>query len=168
MKKSVVHPFLFSLAAGAALGLGIKLFALDVLRINGTSMEPALHEGDLVLENKLAYGLVRPFGDSLVVSWNAPRPGEIIIYLYENRTVVKRCAAIQGMGLEYSPDSGYTLRAGEQTYPLTEEQYHRLHSISRVPDGYVMAIGDNAATSIDSRSYGFIPVRNVIGRVHSK
>ena len=34
-----------------------------------------------------------------------------------------------------------------------------------VPEGYVLAIGDNYSQSIDSRTYGFVPVKNILGKV---
>ena len=112
--KKVLNKTLLAVIFGVLLGLIVKFFIVDLLRINGTSMEPTLFDGDLVLENKLAYGFAVPFGDKLFFSWNRPKVGEIVIYLYQNRLIVKRCVAVQGMALEYSAVSGYTLSVGEK------------------------------------------------------
>ena len=53
--------FVFTVVAGLFLGLFIKLFCFDILYVSGVSMEPALNDGQAVLVNKLAYGLVKPF-----------------------------------------------------------------------------------------------------------
>ncbi len=51
-----------------------------------------------------------------------------------------------------------------QQIPLTEAQYENLSLANRVPEGMILAVGDNPAASIDSRDYGFISVKNVLAR----
>ena len=155
---------LLCVAVGLAIGVALKLFIIDIVHIKGTSMEPTIPDGSFVLIQKFAYGLCAPFGDTMLVQWDSPREGDIILYLYEDNTIIKRCAACPGTPLDYSSDSGYTVTAAGTAYPLTESQYHRLLGIDRVPEGTVLAIGDNAAHSIDSRSYGFIPIKNIVGK----
>ena len=150
---------------GLVIGLFLKLFVVDVLHVSGTSMQPALQDGDTLLVNKLAYGIVRPYGDTLLVQWKTPRAGDIVIYLYNNKIVVKRCVATGGAHLAYSDDTQYTVTVGDKTIPLTDAQYHNLRAIDSVPDGYILAIGDNYQESVDSRTYGFVSVRNILGKV---
>ena len=128
-------------------------------------MEPSFHDGQTVCVNKLAYGLVKPFSDTLIYKWAEPAAGDTVIYLYNNKIVIKRCIATAGTPLEYSADSGYTLHVGTKAIPLTDLQYHRMMTSASVPEGMILAIGDNYAQSVDSRTYGFVPVRNVIGKV---
>lgn len=151
--------------AGLLLGLFIKLFVFDILHIQGISMQPAVRDGQTVLVNKLSYGIVKPFSDTLLTTWAEPVPNDVVIYLYNNKIVIKRCIAVAGTPLEYSDDSGYTLLVGEKAIPLTDLQYHRMQKSTTVPQGTIFAVGDNYTESIDSRTYGFVPVRNVIGRV---
>ena len=40
----------------------VKLFIIDIVHISGSSMEPTIQNGKAVVVNKLAYGLVKPFG----------------------------------------------------------------------------------------------------------
>ena len=51
-----------------------------------------------------------------------------------------------------------------QSFPLSEEQYENMRTIDSVPAGMILAIGDNSVSSIDSRNYGFIPVKNILGK----
>lgn len=146
------------------MGTLVKLFIMDIVHINGTSMEPTVHNGHAVIVNKLAYGIVKPFGSTLLCTWNSPKTGEIIIYMHENRLVIKRCAATSLCPLEYSSDKGYTLRVNTVDYPLTEEQFVTMQAFKTVPENMILAIGDNYTESIDSRTYGFIPVHNVLGK----
>lgn len=163
-QNSVKTVFL-CIAGGIVIGLVLKFFVFDILHVQGKSMEPTLHDGRSVFVNKLAYGLVKPFSDNLLTEWAQPQSNDVVIYLYNNKIVVKRCVAIGGMPLEYSTDSGYTLLVGEKQIPLTDLQYHRMKGSTVVPEHMILAVGDNYTQSIDSRTYGFISVDNVIGKV---
>ena len=153
---------------GLIIGIFLKLFVIDILHVSGISMEPSIHDNSVVFVNKLAYGLILPQSAKLAFQWAKPHYGDVVIFLYNNRIVVKRCDAVGGEHLDYLTDSGYSLRVGKRKIPLTEEQYFRLKNSRRVPDGYILAIGDNYGQSIDSRYYGFIPVNNVLGKVIGK
>ena len=143
----------------------IKFELVDILHVSGLSMSPALKDGDTLVVNKLAYGLNIPYGSSLLVQWAKPKAGDIVIYLYNNKIVVKRCVAVEFTPLAYSTDPVYTLHVGDKEITLTESQYQNLQHSSSVPEGYILAIGDNYEKSIDSRTYGFVSVKNILGRV---
>lgn len=168
MKKNKFSAPIFFACAGLAAGILIKLFAFEVLTVSGRSMVPALHDGDRIFVSKLAYGLAKPYGDSLLVQWSEPKKNEIVIYLYDNKIVVKRCVATGGDKLEYSHLSDYTLTANGNEIPLTESQFQNLKNTDKVPEGYILAVGDNYAESVDSRTYGFVSVKNVLGKVICK
>lgn len=153
-----------SLVAGILLGLLLKFFVLDIVHISGSSMEPTFREGRAVLVNKLAYGLVQPFGSRTVLRWREPEPGDIVIYMHEGNLVIKRCVATALSPLDYYYDNGYNLSVNGQIFPLSESQYANMASASKIPDGMILAVGDNFSSSIDSRDYGFIPVYNVLAK----
>ena len=153
---------------GLFLGLILKLFVIEFLHVSGTSMEMAIQDHSTVAVNKLAYGLVKPFSNSLFIQWKKPAVDDIVIYLYNNKIVVKRCVACEGQLLEYSKNPVYNLKTGGKEIPLTENQYLRLKDISQVPEGYILAVGDNYKVSVDSRDYGFVSVKNVLGKVLCK
>jgi signal peptidase I len=162
VKKNNPFPWII---IGAAIGIFIKLFVIDILHIAGTSMEPALHEGSTVFVNKLAYGLVKPGSRRFFIQWAEPEPGDIVIYLHDNKIVVKRCVAVSNTRLDYLKNPEYTLIVRDLKIALSEEQYNRMKSNTMVTDGYILAVGDNYTESIDSRMYGFVSVKNVIGKV---
>ncbi len=163
--KMEMKPVLKSLVLGIALGLLLKFFVLDIVHISGSSMEPTFKEGDAVLVNKLAYGLVKPFGSVILFHWNEPKSGDIVLYMHEGKLVIKRCVATASFPLDYSYDTGYTLCVNGQFFPLSEAQYKNMALVNQVPDGMIFAVGDNPDASIDSRDYGFIPLYNVLARV---
>ncbi len=168
MENSFIKKSFLCVILGISIGVFCKLFIIDIVRIQGTSMEPTFKTGDLAIVSKISYGIVKPFGDALICNWSTPKRGDIVIYLYKNNMVIKRCAAIPKDKLDYSFNLGYNLYIKDKEYPLSEEQYHKMKDIYIVPDDVILTIGDNAPNSIDSRNYGFVPTKNIIGRVLNK
>jgi signal peptidase I len=162
------HIAVTALLVGILLGFCIKLFAADILFISGQSMEPAIADGSRIFVSKLRYGLVKPFGSELLLQWAAPQKNDIVIYIYNNKTMVKRCAATAGDELSYSWNGAYNVSVNGREFPLTEGQYQRFKHTSAVPQGMLFAVGDNSAESVDSRHYGFISYRNILGKVVCK
>lgn len=168
MKNKKIPGVIKSIIIGISFGLIIKFFILDILIVHGSSMEPTLKDGQIIFVQKLAYGLVKPFSNNLLLSWNSPKEDEIIVFLYKSHLVVKRCVAIENTLLEYSTESEYTLKVKDKKYPLTELQYNLLKNSNFVPEGTVLVIGDNHLNSIDSRTYGFVSRMNILGRITVK
>ena len=76
--------------------------------------------------------------------------------------------AVAGDRLEFSHDFGYSLAVNEKSIPLQEAQYQKLKHNQQVPPGMILAVGDNYNESVDSRDYGFVSVKNVLGRIIGK
>lgn len=164
-KKSV---FFIYILIGIFAGIILKLFIIDVLHISGCSMEPTLKNGSKVVVNKLEYGITKPFKGEFFFQWKTPARGDIIIFLHDNRIVIKRCVATGGDQLEFSMNSGYIVRTNQEEIPLNPVQYQLMKSYSEVPQGYIFALGDNRSDSIDSRDYGFVSEKNITGKVIGK
>ncbi len=154
----------FSIIIGLCIGVVLKMFVFDIVRISGDSMDPAIESNSMAIINKLAYGITTPFGEELVVQWANPKKNDIVTFVYNNKMVVKRCVAIEGEVLDFSDDSRYII-IGEKSFPLSEQQFQRIKFNTVVPDGTILAIGDNSEFSVDSRDYGFISVENILGKV---
>ncbi|MBQ1197204.1 MAG: signal peptidase I, partial [Spirochaetaceae bacterium] len=122
----------------------------------------------IIFINKLAYGIVQPFSSSFLVQWDSPKENDVVIYLYNDKMVVKRCIATEFTPLEFYQDSEYNMEVNNKNIPLKEEQFQRIKNSYFVPEGMILAIGDNYAESVDSRNYGFVSVKNIIGKVLCK
>lgn len=131
-------------------------------------MFPAIKDKEIIFINKLAYGIVKPFSSSFLIQWETPKENDVVIYLYNNKMVVKRCVATEFTPMEYYKDSEYSMKVHEKIIPLSEQQFHRIKNSKTVPKQMILAIGDNYLESIDSRNYGFVSVKNVIGKVICK
>lgn len=150
------------------IALFLKIFVIDIVKISGESMNQALTDGQYVIINKLAYGLVIPFGSSLLIQWAKPKTNDIVIYLYNNKMVVKRCVAIEDTPLSFSEEPEHIMHVNDENIPLTLEQYSKIRYSNYVPKERILTIGDNYKSSIDSRNYGFVSVKNILGKVLCK
>jgi len=138
----------------------ITLFVFFVLQIGiqnykvlGSSMEPNLHQDQYLLVNKLEYRL------------HPPARGDIIVFHYPNNPAddyVKRVIGLPGETVEIK--DGQVFING---VPL-EEPYLRGSTPSNysgvVPAGSVFVLGDNRGNSSDSRMWGALPYRYIVGR----
>jgi signal peptidase I len=127
-------------------------FVFKLAYINGDSMEPTLHDGGLLIGNKLFKGPVER-GDIVVVQ----RPGKIII---------KRVIGIEGDTINIDSRTGEVYLNGtvlDEPY-LSENTIHSgiFDMPLTVPDGHIYILGDNRAESLDSRYIGTVPASDVI------
>jgi signal peptidase I len=119
-------------------------------------MAPTLHDGDQVLLDKVTYRL-RP-----------PRVGEVVVLEPpgDEPLAVKRVVALGGsdVGLEDGVlvVDGVARREPELDLAGVDGVYF---GPVKVPEGTVFVLGDNRGESVDSRSYGPVPLRDVVGRV---
>jgi signal peptidase I len=136
------------------LGLIGAAFFLRAPHVLGLSMEPRIHSGEFVLINTLAYRLgALAHGDIVAFEHDSPTP----------QTYLKRVIGLPGDRV--SIDRGVVSIDGK---PLDERYVRYRDAQSRaaitVPPGGVYVLGDNRANSDDSRNWGILPMRNVIGK----
>jgi len=82
-----------------AAALVIKLFLFDFIIAEGSSMEPAIRSGSVLVVNRLQYGLHFPGQAGYLVRWAAPREGDLVVfYAPSGEIAVKRCGSRVGEG----------------------------------------------------------------------
>jgi len=142
----------------------IRSISIDIVGVHGTSMQPTLEPGQVVMVNRLAYGLQIPLLNRYVCFWHGVREGDIIVFEspLDHRAVVKRCIAVAGTPIHIEGDA---LLIENKAYHLQQDSIRILSRYHTVPNMTVLAIGDNPDRSIDSRIYGFVPVKNIRGRI---
>ncbi|MCM1321889.1 MAG: signal peptidase I [Bacteroides sp.] len=168
MKRRLFFPIL--IFASVCAGLALRWFVFDILVVSGNSMYPACKNGSRIAVNKLAYGLGNPFSGRLLVKWAEPQLNDIVIYLHDNKIVVKRCLGTTGMPLSFSENSVYSadiymMKTPNGSIPLSAEQYRMIKNSPEVPQNRILAVGDNYEQSIDSRNYGFVSADCILGKV---
>ncbi|MGE5123553.1 MAG: signal peptidase I, partial [Acidobacteriaceae bacterium] len=125
------------------------------IRVESISMQPTLYPGDYVIVNKLAYRLS-----------NTPNRGDVIVFRYppnpESIPYIKRVIGLPGDQIHIANGKVYV--NGQQLI----EPYLALNTNRggdwSVPPDQLFVMGDNRNNSSDSRSWGYVPFENIIGR----
>ncbi len=68
------------LLALAASIVWARLFAFTPFVVRSASMKPGLKIGELVMENRLAYGLRLPWSTTLLFRWDTPSRGDVVVF----------------------------------------------------------------------------------------
>jgi signal peptidase I len=156
-RRDYIHIFLTtveSLVVVAAVAVLIATLVLPVLRVTGNSMNPTLYNDQLVI--------CRKQGNF--------KQGDIIAFYYNNKILLKRVIATEGDVVNIASDGTVYVNdvALEEDY-LSEKSYGECDITFpyQVPADRVFVLGDNRATSIDSRSseIGCVAEENVLGIV---
>ncbi|OGN88806.1 MAG: signal peptidase I [Chloroflexi bacterium RBG_13_48_10] len=137
----------------------VLFFAINTvserIRVESISMQPTLYPGDYVIVNKLAYRFS-----------HAPVRGDVIVFRYPPNPdaipYIKRIIGLPGDQIHIADGKIYV--DGQ----LVLEPYLTVTTNRggdwTVPAGQLFVMGDNRNNSSDSRSWGFVPLGNIIGR----
>lgn len=152
------------LAVFVAVSFVVRASFADHYRVPSGSMEPTVNVGDHVLVNKVAYGLRIPTTTTYVVRIAEPARGDVVVLEgVEDPPIVllKRVVAVGGDDVEVK--DGWVFIGGK----LTDDRAHGGPDFgpTRVPHGHVLVLGDNRGNSRDGRTFGFVPIDRVLGRV---
>ncbi len=138
----------------AAVAVLIATLVLPVLQIEGTSMEPTLSNGDIVLLTKTTrFGR----GDLCGFTWN-------------NKLLIKRVIGLPGDWIEIDTDGTMYLNGDKLDEPYVQQMALGecdLEFPFQVPQEQYFVVGDMRESSIDSRNslIGCVPKDQIIGKV---
>ena len=146
----------FIVAGGAALLL--ITFVVRSFFIPSASMLPTLKVHDYILVNKFIYEFCHPMRGDILVFYPPHLPEDS-----DKKDFIKRVIAIEGD--EITVRDGVVLLNGA----ALEEPYIAAPPVNdfgphRVPPGHIFMMGDNRNNSDDSRSWGDLPLENVVGK----
>jgi len=135
----------------------IVTFGFQVARVEGRSMEPTLHDQDRLVVNKLAYRV------------HDPKVGDVVMLLHPSnpdQALVKRIVAAPGDTVAFR--EGIILRNGavvdEEFVPANLRSFEDRPPVV-VPDGFYLVLGDHRNNSSDSRTFGPVPKKYILGRI---
>ena len=155
--KRLLRSTISALIVVAAVAAQIATLLLAVLQIAGTSMEPSLMDGDIVLLMKTA----------------RLKTGDLCAFYYSNKILIKRIIATPGDYIWINPDGTVYLNGTELPEPYVQEkalgECDVEFPMQIIEKNYFM-MGDQRETSIDSRSsvIGNIAQDQIIGKIICK
>jgi signal peptidase I len=170
----VAIDWIVTLAVAVALVLTVKVEVANPYRIPSASMEPTLRcarptagcdatFSDRVIANRLAYRFHDPHRGDIVV-FDAPSAAER--RCSEGGTFVKRIVGLPGEVVsERNGDVSIDGKPLDEPYVDSRRRDALTKTWPRVPEGEYFVMGDNRSASCDSRTWGPVPRRNLIGPV---
>jgi signal peptidase I len=150
-----------TLILAAAAFVVVYMFLFRPFEVKGESMFPNLHDSEYLITNVISQKIGNPqLGD--VVVFKAPNEPD--------KDFIKRVIGVAGdtvsiregdvyLNGELLDESAY-LKPEVKTYGGS---FLREGDEVSVPEGYFFVLGDNRSYSSDSREWGFVPKKNIIG-----
>lgn len=171
--RRALREWLESILIAFVLAMFIRTFVVQAFRIPTGSMRTTLMEGDVILVNKFIYGAKVPFLPLRLPALRNPLPGDVVVFIYPEdpkKDYIKRLVASGGDTVEIK--NGTIFVNGQ---PLLEGGFGGRYYYNRgeyagegmkitVPQGQYFVLGDNSASSLDSRYWGFVPQKNLLGK----
>jgi len=170
----------------------LRSFLVEPFQIPSASMVPTLQVGDYILVNKFTYGIRLPVVRTKVMNLNRPERGDVMVFFppHKNDTYyIKRVVGLPGDKIAYRGKEIYvngekvirepvaTLPDGPNRYEIGIESLGDAEHLMQVnaaragssfttvvKPGHYFMMGDNRDNSADSRSWGQVPERDIVGK----
>jgi signal peptidase I len=147
----------------AILAFAIRTFLVGPYKIPTGSMRPTFLEGDRIFVDKLSY------------RFKIPQRGDIIVFKYpldKKKDFVKRLAGLPGDEISIEQGKLYINGEAMDDPPFGEHYYYNRDDWDyakegqtiQIPEGQYFTLGDNSSQSSDSRNWGFVPRKNIVGK----
>lgn len=148
----------------------IYLLAFQPHEVNGQSMDGIdnFHNGQLILTDKITY------------RFQTPKRGEVIVFKYplnKSYDYIKRVIGLPGESIMLVDSKIYIYNSESPDGEILNESAYISDTVITqgrafleegqkiaIPDDSYFVMGDNRSESSDSRTWGFVPKKNIIGR----
>ncbi len=139
--------------------LPFRMFIAEPYIVDGPSMDPTFKTGDYLIVDKLSYELGNPQRNSVIIFKFPTNPSLSLIKRViglpgDTVTVVNGAVTITNT----NNPAGFPLNESYLTHPQADN-----FTVTLGPDEYFV-MGDNRPVSYDSRSWGILPRKDIVGR----
>jgi len=151
---SLLREFVETIIPAILIAIFITLFLAQATQVYGQSMEPNLHAGQRLIVEKISY------------RFHPPRRGDIVVLRLPEQGgnfLIKRVVGLPGETIEVR-DHKVFINGQPLNEPYLDRPIRRSMPPRHIPEDSVFVLGDNRGFSNDSRSFGPVPLSNVIGR----
>lgn len=151
---ALIRNTLYILVLVAAIAVLVSVYILPVLHIYGTSMTPALNNGELVA----------------AIKTSDLKSGDVAAFYYNNKLLVKRVVGVPGDWIDLKENGDFYVNGELLDEPYLEEKAFGDCNITlpiQVPESRYFLVGDHRSVSIDSRNtaIGFISEEQIVGKL---
>ena len=154
--KPIIREILETVVLAVAIWVVVN-FTTARFIVEGSSMEPNFHTGQMLIVSRLAYQL-----------GGAPQRGDVIVFQYPGNLTddyIKRIIGLPGDAVEVQ-DGKVSVNGVQLTEPYisAEAGFEGRPGRWTVPADNFFVMGDNRAHSSDSRTWGLLPIKDIIGK----
>lgn len=140
--------------------LFVAIYVISLQQVVGSSMEPTLNSGDILILDKFSY------------HFNDIKRGDIVLAYYnDTKYLIKRVVGLPGEKIKYKDNVLYINDTKyDETYlsdTITDNFSLKDIGYDTIPDDMYFVLGDNRSNSLDSRNekVGLIKKEDIIGKV---
>ncbi|MCG6533725.1 MAG: signal peptidase I [Syntrophales bacterium LBB04] len=179
-KKSVIREYTESIIIAILLALLIRAFVIQAFKIPSGSMKPTLLVGDHILVNKFIYGIKLriPFTalNYTLVPISSPKRNDVVVFIFPketNKDFIKRVIGLPGDTVQIKDKKVYINSqpmvdhhgtfTDQRVIPEMEQPRDNTGPIV-VPSHMFFVMGDNRDESYDSRFWGFVDEKQILGQ----
>lgn len=174
--KSKVREYAEAIIIAILIALVIRAFVVQAFKIPSGSMLPTLQIGDHILVNKFIYGIKIPYFRTTVIPISTPKRGDIAVFIWptdRSKDFIKRVIGISGDTIEvrnkkiyingFPYNDKYGVYTDKATFPNAMQPRDNFGPV-KVPPDSIFVMGDNRDQSYDSRFWGFVDLKDVMGK----
>lgn len=173
-KKSTIREYAEAFAIAILLAIVIRTFVVQAFKIPSGSMLPTLQVGDHLLVSKFIYGIKVPMVGTKLIPIKTPQRNDVIVFKYpQDNSIdyIKRVIGLPGENLKIINKQVYI-----NGTPIEDPHAHYMSelimpgsprdnlSTIAIPEGKFFVMGDNRDNSHDSRFWGVVDQKDILGK----
>ncbi|OGL47524.1 MAG: signal peptidase I [Candidatus Schekmanbacteria bacterium RBG_13_48_7] len=155
--RAKINEWFRIIITAAVLTLILTNYVVHAYRVEGKSMQPNFQDRDLLLVNKFVY------------RFEEIKRGDIVVLLYPldpDKTFLKRVIAEPGDVIQIKKGIVYINNVvQDEEYLSPECLSYADYKTTRIPESHYFVMGDHRNSSFDSRNFGFVPQKYILGKV---